>query len=136
MLARRVCVFYLFLLGTVILLIGNPLKYVDDPVFAKAYKTIEPGLHVGLFAILGFLVGASRWRVHPMIQIGLLVTLAASSELVQFLLPNRTPRIGCSVQDVVGLVIGAAVWALLVYASNERRRPHNRHSVRRRPPHG
>lgn len=126
MVARKACTVYLLLLVTVILFIGNPLKYVDAPIFVMVYKTVEPGLHVGLFAILGFLVCASRWRVHPTIQTGVLVTLAAGSELVQFLLPNRTPRIGCFMQDIVGLAIGTAIWYLAVFANVVR---HSRRSL-------
>lgn len=113
-LARITGALYLAVLLFVLLFIGNPLKFVDDPQFVSAYKTVEPALHVGLFAGLSFLVAASGLQLPVSVQAGLLVLLAAASELVQFWLPNRTPRLGCFFEDVVGLAIGAITWFIVV----------------------
>ena len=113
-LARMVSGLYLAGLLFVLLFVGNPLKFVDDPQFVSAYKTVEPGLHVGLFAGLAFLVAASQFRVPFMVQAGLLTSLAAISELVQIWLPNRTPRMGCFVEDIIGLAIGAIAWFIFL----------------------
>lgn len=113
-LARMVSGLYLVGLSFVLLFVGNPLKFVDDPQFVSAYKTVESGLHVGLFAGLAFLVAASQFRVPFMVQAGLLTSLAAISELVQIWLPNRTPRMGCFVEDIIGLAIGAIAWFIFL----------------------
>ena len=115
--ARRLCVIYLVLLVTGIMFIGNPLKYVRDPWFAQGYRLVEPGLHVVLFAVLGSSVCAARWPVHPSIQFAVLIVLAASTELVQLGIGNRTARITCFIQDVFGLMIGGAVWSLLRFGN-------------------
>ncbi len=131
---RRACLLYLFMLSFVMLFIGNPLKYTRDyPRFVELYEAIEPGLHVGIFAVLAFLVVASRWRIHPLYLASLLVVFAAGTELIQMVLPNRTPRFFCFVQDVIGLLLGAAAWGLVVLAT---RSWHTRSSSRqrRKPP--
>ncbi|WP_430454430.1 hypothetical protein [Rhodopirellula europaea] len=109
-LARMVSGLYLVGLSFVLLFVGNPVKFVDDPQFVSAYKTVEPGLHVGLFAGLALLVAASQLRLPFMVHAGLLTSLAAISELVQIWLPNRTPRMGCFIEDIIGLAIGAIAW--------------------------
>lgn len=113
-LARIAGAIYLAGLLFVLLFIGNPLKFVDDPQFVSAYKTVEPALHVGLFAGFSFLVAASQLRFPVVFQAGLLVLLAASSELAQIWLPNRTPRIGCFVEDIIGMAIGAIAWFIFL----------------------
>ncbi len=130
---RGVCLLYLLMLSFVMLFIGNPLKYLgDDPGFVALYEAIEPGLHLGIFAVFAFLVAASRWPLHPVYQASLLVAFAAGTELVQIVLPNRTPRFFCFVQDTGGLVLGAAAWGfvVLVGRSWRKRSP----SRRRKPP--
>ena len=92
-LARGCCLLYGSLLGFVLLFIGNPTKFVDAPAFQSLYSDIEPGLHVGLFACLAFLI-----------------LFAAGSEAIQIWLPNRTPRWGCFIQDVAGLFLGFVTW--------------------------
>lgn len=131
---RRACLLYLVMLGVVMLFIGNPLKYYGDyPWFVGLYEVIEPGLHVGLFAALAFLVAASRWRLHPAYQVGLLVAFAAGSELVQWFLPNRAPRLFCFVQDIGGLMLGTAAWGLMVFA-RKKWRSRGSSRQRRKPP--
>tara|TARA_R110002073_G_scaffold8761_5_gene46885 strand:- start:3802 stop:4245 length:444 start_codon:yes stop_codon:yes gene_type:complete len=109
-LARGCCLLYGSLLGFVLLFIGNPTKFVDAPAFQSLYSDIEPGLHVGLFACLAFLVSAARWPVNAIVQATVLILFAAGSEAIQIWLPNRTPRWGCFIQDVAGLFLGFVTW--------------------------
>ena len=109
-LARGCCLLYVGLLAFVLLFIGNPQKFADSPAFVSLYRQVEPGLHVGLFACLAFLVSASRVPIHPVIQATVIILFAAGSEGIQVWLPNRTPRLGCFVQDVLGLLLGLVAW--------------------------
>ncbi len=109
-LARVGCWLYVGLLAVVLLFIGNPTKFIDSPTFVSLYRVVEPGLHVGLFACLAFLVSGSRWHVHPVVLAIVLILSAAGSEAIQFWLPHRTPRWDCFAQDIVGLFIGFVAW--------------------------
>lgn len=121
-LARVSCLLYLGLLAFVLLAIGNPTKFVDTQEFVSLYRSVEPGLHVGLFACLAFLVSASRWPFPPLVQVIALLLFAGGSEAVQLWLPYRTPRWGCFVQDVAGLLIGFVLWiAVIDLAASVRR---------------
>ncbi len=111
--ARRLFVAYFLLLIFVLVFIGNPLKFIDQPQVVSAYKAVEPVLHVGLFAVLGLLVCASRWRFPLSVQAVWLVLLAAGSELIQFWLPARTPRLNCFLQDITGLFLGGMAWLMI-----------------------
>ena len=121
-LARVSCLVYFGLLASVLLAIGNTTKFVDVGEFVSLYSTIEPGLHIGLFACLAFLVSASRWPLHPLTQAIALVLYAGGSEAVQLWLPHRTPRWGCFVQDIVGLFFGFLAWLAIVDLSASVRR--------------
>ncbi len=64
-LARSGCWLYVGLLAFVLLFVGNPTKFIDSPTFVSLYHTVEPGLHVGLFAcvqdVAGLVTGFVAW---------------------------------------------------------------------------
>ncbi len=94
-LARLGCSLYVGLLAVVLLFIGNPTKFIDSPTFVSLYRAVEPGLHVGLFACLAFLVSGSRWPVHPIVLVNVLI----SSPLVA-----RRSNSGCPIARRDGAV--------------------------------
>lgn len=62
--------------------------------------------HVVLFAWAGFLFSSLWPRVGGWRWLGVLLALAVGSELVQFLVPGREPKLGDLYDDLVGVAIG------------------------------
>lgn len=83
--------------------LGQPLNWIENR------SQIIGWIHLLLFALLGAVARLvlSRWRIA--LLLASLVALAALSELVQFWIPGRTPRISDFTADVVGAVVGVAV---------------------------
>jgi hypothetical protein len=73
---------------------------------------VDKAVHGLLFAVLAL---SGRWAgVRRPVLAGLLVGYAAVSEVVQGLAPlDRSASVGDVLADVVGLLVGLAVWALL-----------------------
>ena len=81
-------------------LFGQSLKWLE------AISTRVDLVHVILFGWVGFLLSC-LWRRSPWWRIALLlVGLAVATELLQFLVPGRTPRISDLYDDLLGVAIG------------------------------
>ena len=82
---------------------GQPLNWIES------HFAVVGLIHIMLFALLGGAasVALRHWPISLLLS--LLVALAALSELVQFWIPGRTPRISDFTADVVGAVVGVAV---------------------------
>lgn len=65
--------------------------------------------HVALFAWAGFLFSSLWPRVGGWRWLGVLLALAVGSELVQFLVPGREPKIGDLHDDLVGIALGTVL---------------------------
>ena len=70
-------------------------------------------VHFALFAVLGFLVWASRWPVRAGVLVGLLVGYALVTETLQWFVPTRTVELLDYVENLLGLVAGGAAWQSL-----------------------
>jgi VanZ family protein len=74
------------------------------------YRTyLEPVAHLVAFVPLGCLLVAGRWPMRRRIVLGALVAYALASELLQGLVPQRTVQWADTVQNVSGLLLGAAL---------------------------
>ena len=70
-------------------------------------------VHFFLFAMLGFLVWASRLPVRPGLVLGLLVAYALVTESLQWFVPTRTVELLDYLENLLGLAAGGAVWCAL-----------------------
>jgi hypothetical protein len=77
------------------------------------FEHVEPIGHWIAFAPLGFLGCVSDWPLRRITRFGLLVCYALASEGLQHFLPPRTVDWRDLVQNLAGLVTGAAVWWLM-----------------------
>lgn len=94
------------------------LLLTEDPArilpWKSSLKTVggaaAPVAHLMGFTLLTFLAFVSRWPVRRRtVVLGLLVC-ASGTELLQRLVPRRTPELGDFVLNVVGIGLGAAIW--------------------------
>jgi VanZ family protein len=101
---------YLLLLSF-LLLAPEPLKLLGftSPPGASSLRMV----HFCLFAVLGFLVWASRLPVRPGLVLGLLVAYALVTETLQWFVPTRTVELLDYLENLVGLASGGAVGHLL-----------------------
>lgn len=91
--------------------IGRPMNWIESVWPAINF------VHVVLFA----LVGTTLRFAFPSVRLGRLIAtmviLASVSELVQYGVPGRTPRLSDVGLDVVGALIGIAVATLMLWIS-------------------
>jgi VanZ family protein len=108
---RRLCVAYWFAL-TLLLLLHSPTRLLGGrPQWVSAYQVLEPGLHMLSFLILAALVMAARFPLRPLALAAILILYAAVTELMQWLVPGRTPSLADFYQDLFGLAAGTAlIW--------------------------
>lgn len=108
-LARTICVCY-WLLLTIGLLIPDPeaMLGIDELPGPPGHRT----LHFFLFAILAFLVHASRWPYRRGWLVTALLGYALSTELVQAFIPGRLVELLDLTENLLGLAAGTAVWWL------------------------
>ncbi len=109
-LIRATLAVYLLLLSF-LLLAPEPLKLLGfaSPPGASSLRMV----HFCLFAVLGFLVGASRWPLRPGLVVGLLVAYALVTESLQWFIPTRTVELLDYLENLLGLVAGGAAWHIL-----------------------
>ena len=82
---------------------GHSLKWLE------AISTRVDLVHVILFGWVGFLLSC-LWRRSPWWRIALpLVGLAVATELLQYLVPGRVPRISDLYDDLLGIAIGVVL---------------------------
>lgn len=111
---RKLCASYWVLL-TLVLLARNPLNWFSSPAVHRGYDQFEPAAHFVCFAVLGLLVFATRLPLGRAWLIVLLVGYSVATELLQDLVPGRTPELRDFVQDIAGLAAGAALYFASVY---------------------
>jgi VanZ family protein len=95
-----------------LLLAPEPLKLLglSSPRGGSSLRMV----HFFLFAVLGFLVFASRWPARRGLMIGLLVAYALVTETLQGVIPNRTVELLDYLENLLGLAAGGAAWWLLL----------------------
>jgi hypothetical protein len=85
------------------------------PWFSRAISQVErlwPAVdmvHVLIFAALGALAALAFPRARAIVLFGALVAVAAVSELVQFRIPGRTPRLEDFLLDVAAAALALVV---------------------------
>ena len=103
-----------WLLLTVLLLDPNPAALVGldaVPIFPWG----KFGVHLGFFTILGFLANATRWPKHLCWQmLVFLVVYGITTESLQLLVPHRTARVMDGIENILGIVLGSAIYWLLL----------------------
>lgn len=102
-------VYLLFL--SFLLLAPEPLKLLGftSPPGASSVRMV----HFLLFAVLGFLVWASRLPVRPGLVLGVLVAYALVTESLQWFVPTRTVELLDYLENLLGLAAGGMVWHAL-----------------------
>jgi len=121
--ATITCWLYLLLL-TAALLAANPFRVAGsrESAFRELYhRWVQPVAHGVAFTPLGFLAAASVWPPRWFTRMGLLVLYAVGSETLQAWFPPRTPELADLGQDLLGGVLGAAAWWVLVARRRARR---------------
>lgn len=107
---RSVSLVYLFFL-TLLLVVRNPLDWFGQQVLIQsAFHVVDVIVHFATFLVLAILMLAARWPLKVTVLLGLLAVYAASTELIQGPIPNRSPEWGDFLQDLAGLAIGALLW--------------------------
>ena len=94
------------------------LLVVPDPAALLGWRTIPNvtggiGVHFTAFALLGFLVAASRFPLGRTWTAGLLLSYAFTAEFVQFFVPPRTVELRDLLENLVGLSVGVGLWQLI-----------------------
>ena len=107
LLLRTVCAVYWSMLSALLLLPGSLL---EAHRVAEGLKGV--GVHLVAFAVLGFLIGVSRWPLRRAWLVVLLGGYAIAVEAVQWLVPSRSVELPDFVENVVGLAAGFAIWHL------------------------
>jgi VanZ family protein len=106
---RTICVVYWACL-TVLLVVPNPagLLRVRWPS-----QTLGPrGVHFVFFVTLALLVLASRWPMRIRVLAGVLIGYAVATEALQWLVPKRTFELLDLLENLLGLLVGAVLWAI------------------------
>jgi VanZ family protein len=103
-LIRLIAILYGIVL-TVLLLVPDPAALLGLKRFPE-----PPGerfAHFAFFAVLGLLACISRWPVRGWMLLAILAAYAVATELLQGLVPHRTPELIDLVEDFFGLGLGA-----------------------------
>lgn len=93
------------------LLARNPIGLLrGHSAFSHAYAAIEPAVHFLTFALLTLLVLSGSWSVSRRLMLGVIVAYAAMTEMLQGLVPGRTPEWSDLLQNLAGMAAGLAIW--------------------------
>jgi VanZ family protein len=71
---------------------------------------VNRGVHFTLFAILAFLACASQWSIRKRVLFVVLVAYAVLTETFQWMVPERKVELLDLVENLTGLLAGAALW--------------------------
>jgi len=109
-LVRLVCAVYC-LFVTLLLLVPEPLMLlgIEDVPIPGGGR----GIHFVLFALLAFVMHASRFPVHRGLTMAVLVAYALFTESLQGLVPTRTVEFLDLLENLLGLGAGTAIWSLI-----------------------
>ena len=103
--------YWIFL--TVLLLVPNPAALVglrEVPIFPWG----KFGIHLMFFAVLSFLVHATRWPKRPWWPlIALLVVYGITTETLQLFVPHRTARVMDAIENILGIALGVGIYWLV-----------------------
>ena len=107
---RLVCAVYC-LFVTLLLVAPDPLTLLG----IERLPTPEGGrgVHFVVFALLAFVVHASRFPVHRGLTSALLVAYAILTELLQGFVPSRSVEFLDLLENLLGLGTGTAIWLLV-----------------------
>lgn len=99
--------------------VGLPVAPLDSPALESPWRLwpshwdLSKFSHLIGFALLGMVLATDR-ATAPGVRIGGLLLLALTSEILQFYVPQRTPRLSDLVIDGMGIVIGMTLtWLFL-----------------------
>jgi hypothetical protein len=105
---RWACVaFWLFL--TLLLLSPDPRALLGLERLADRLPNPKVA-HVVCFTLLAMLVHASRFPLRRGLLVGMLVAYAASTEGLQYFVPNRTAALADVALNLSGLALGTVLW--------------------------
>jgi len=121
---RTCCLAYGSLL-TAALLGQNPLGWLHgQPTLVQTYRFTEPLMHFGCFVMLTLACLLARWAVPRRITLMLLAIYAMATELLQGLVPGRTPEVADLLQNLGGIGVGLVLaWAVSKALPNRRPQP-------------
>ncbi len=100
-----------WLLVSLLLLVPNPAAILFDLRPAQAAAAMR-GVHCTAFLLLALLVQAARFPVRRSVQWALLVGYALLVESLQWYVPRRTVELADYAENLLGLALGAAVFAV------------------------
>jgi VanZ family protein len=123
-LIRAVAVAYLVFL-TVLLWTSDPARLVSwDGQLPQVLRWLMPAAHLLSFWVLGVLMLSARWSLPSWGVVLILATYAGLTEIVQGLLPSRTPEWIDWFQDMAGIALGAGLcWAAARWNARRRGAP-------------
>ena len=93
---------------TVLLLTPNPLRLLG--IQRLPGPPGGCGIHFVLFTVMTFLAYASRWPIRGAVLAGVLIGYGILTETLQRFFPPRTVELLDYVENVVGVLVGAAIW--------------------------
>jgi len=106
---NSLCFAYLFGL-TMVLTLDNPWRMARMAgILSPLVDHLAALAHLLGFLVLAFLAFAARWPLPRWAVALVMVFYAAATELVQALLPHRTPELADWLQNLAGIAIGAAI---------------------------
>jgi len=97
-----------WLFFTVVLLVPDPYRLLG--LTASVPRPPRVGTHTILFAVLGFLAATAFAPRRRLLLFELLIGYAVATELLQGLVPKRTPDFLDFVEDLLGLGLGFAIY--------------------------
>lgn len=100
------------------LLAQNPASLMQrQGMLSDMYAALQPAVHFLGFVLLTFLVLSGSWRLSRRSMLLLIALYAAMTELLQGLIPSRTPEWGDFFQDLSGMAVGMACWWIAAWAA-------------------
>ncbi len=107
---RVLCLAYLAVFSW-LLLTEDPARILPWKSSLKTVGgTAAPLAHLMGFTVLTFLAFASRWPIRRAMVVLALFGCASGTELLQRLVPRRTPEFGDFALNVVGITLGVGIW--------------------------
>lgn len=112
-----VALFYALALSC-LLLVSNPYVLLVTAPMQSAYRVFEPVMHLICFAGLGGLAMFAQGALPRRATWGGLLLLAVASEVLQGVVPGRTPELADLIQNLLGVAVGAGVAGLLLLVTS------------------
>jgi VanZ family protein len=118
---KKLCIAY-WLLLSLLLLSRNPLAWLrGSDSLSAASQLVEPAAHFVCFLVLAIVAWLAAWPISrswlPLVLSG----YALATELLQRLVPGRTPDLADFYQDLAGIALGCTVcWLIQFLAASPR----------------